>query len=77
MKQSAILDMDAVTATNLHRKQFRVTRPLAGGAAQPKTDDSVLLLDFQDIRLREYPDSVLSLRHENAIVSLQEPEHHF
>jgi hypothetical protein len=29
MKQSAILDMDAVTTINLHRKQFPNTKALA------------------------------------------------
>ena len=64
------MDMDAVTTMNLQRKQFHITRPPKCG--EVSDGNRLLLLDFQYIRLCEYPDGALSLRDENPVVSLQE-----
>jgi len=65
------LDMDTVTTMNLHRKQFHITRP-SGWLRDQKRGIRVLLLNFQNVRLCEYADGVLSLGYEDPVVSLQE-----
>jgi len=65
------LDMDTVTTMNLQRKQFHITRT-SGVLRDPERGSRVLLLDFQYVRLCEYPDGVLSYGYEDAVVSLQE-----
>ena len=65
------MDMDAVTTMNLQRKQFPIMSP-SRWLRDPRRGSRVLLLDFQNVRLREYPDGALSLGYEDTVVSLQE-----
>ncbi len=63
-----MLDMDAVTAMNVQRKQIRITK--TQGVANSSENNGFLLLDFQNIRLCKYTDGAFSFRHKNAVVSL-------